>query len=291
MKDKVHIPVLIQEVVELLDPQQDDVIVDATFGFGGHSRELLKKIGPKGILVAIEQDEEIFDLARGNFKDDRIIFANENFSHLKSILKKSKISKINKILFDLGISSYHFDELKKGFSFKDPELDMRLDRTQGDRASDLVNNLPENELADLLYQNADEFLSRRIARIIVEARKKKKIESAAELSELIAARVRRRGKVHPATKTFQALRIAVNDELEILKSTLPQAIDLLAQGGRIAVISFHSLEDRIVKETLKKFAREEKIEILTKKPLQATFEETKMNPRSRSAKLRVARKR
>ena len=290
MISEYHKPVLLKEVIELLDPQNDETIVDATFGFGGHSKALLERIGPKGRLIAIEQDKEILELSRKEFDDSRITFVNDNFSNLASILRKAKVSKIDKILFDLGISSYHFDELDRGFSFKDEQLDMRLNREGGETAADLVNTLPEEDLANMLFQNAGEFLSRRIARIIVEARRLKKIESAQQLNEIIGKQVRKRGKINPATKTFQALRIAVNKELEVIISTLPTAINLLNEGGRVGVISFHSGEDKIVKETFKKYKAENTIEILTKKPLVAEYEEIKLNPRARSAKLRVAKK-
>lgn len=290
MNDQYHKPVLLSEVVELLDPREGETIVDATFGFGGHSEAFLEKIGPSGRLIAIEQDKAILNLSREKFSDSRITFVNENFSRLRSILKKQKIKKIDKIFFDLGVSSYHFDELGKGFSFKDKELDMRLNREEGETAADLVNNLPEAELADLLYQNAGEFLSRRIARVIVIARKTKEIQSAEALSEIINSSVRRRGKINPSTKTFQALRIAVNKELDVLSSTLPDAVELLKPGGRVAVISFHSQEDKIVKEIFKNYKNDGVLEVLTKKPLVSGHEQIKENPRARSAKLRVAKK-
>ena len=288
MKD-YHKPVLLDEVIEYLEPRSGDVIVDATFGFGGHSNALLDRIGPKGRIIAFEQDREIFDLNQTGL-DSRITLVNDNFSTLISTLKKLKVSKVDKILFDLGISSYHFDQSNLGFSFNDEELDMRLDRSLGDTAADIVNEMDEDDLANLLYENANEFLSRRIARIIVEHRKHSRITSAKELSEVIGKNVRRRGKINPATKTFQALRIAVNNELGVLKQVLPEATKSLKKGGRIAVISFHSLEDKIVKEEFKKEKLEGKIEIITKKPLVASLEEKKENPRSRSAKLRVSLK-
>jgi 16S rRNA (cytosine1402-N4)-methyltransferase len=287
---KYHEPVLLKELLDYLDPGEGEVIVDSTFGFGGHSAELLKKIGSTGRLIAIEQDKAVFGLVIKRFNDERIIFVNENFSKIDSILKERKIAKVDKILFDLGISSYHFDELNKGFSFSDEELDMRLDRSTGITAEEIVNTMPEEELANLLYQNADEFLSRRIARVIVDARKKKKIESAKELAEIINQSVRRRGKINPATKTFQALRIAVNREFEVLEEGLSKAVNLLKKNGRIAVISFHSKEDKIAKEVFKNFEKEGVVHILTKKPVVAEYSEVKINPRSRSAKLRVAQK-
>lgn len=285
-----HEPVLLKEILDYLDPEESEVVVDSTFGFGGHSTEILKRIGSKGKLVAIEQDKAVIELVKPRFNDKRIIFVNENFSKLDSILKDRKIGKVDKILFDLGISSFHFDELNKGFSFSDEELDMRLDRSDGITAQEIVNTMGEEELADLLYQNADEFLSRRIARVIVESRKKKVITSAKELAEIINQNVRRRGKINPATKTFQALRVAVNREFEALDEGLSKAVNLLKKNGRVAVISFHSKEDKIVKNVLKNFEKDGVVKILTKKPVVAEYSEVKMNPRSRSAKLRVAQK-
>jgi len=286
--EEYHKSILMKEVLEYLDPRQGDVIVDATFGFGGHSKEILKHIGSRGRLIGIEQDEDVIELVKNEFTDKRVSLVNENFLRLSSILKNRKIKKIDKILFDLGLSSYHFDSKKSGFSFNDPILDMRLDKKSATLASDLVNSLSEKDLADLLYQNADEYHSRRIAKAIVEKRKIRKITSAKELALIISSAVRKKGRTHSATKTFQALRIEVNNELGVLEQTLPVAINHINKGGRIAVISFHSKEDKIVKETFKKFAGDGKIQLLTKKPIVAPYEEIRQNPRSRSAKLRAA---
>ncbi len=286
MEKSYHQSVLIEEVLQHLDPQKGDLVVDATYGFGGHTKEILKKIGSSGRVIGIEQDRDIFEKA-GQL-DKRINLVNDNFSNISRILKKLKIKKVDKILFDLGLSSYHYDELGAGFSFKDPKLDMRLDRSNGTPASELVNYMSEKELADLIYKYSDEYLSRRIAKAIVDYRRHKKIESALELSEVINKAIKKKGKINPATKTFQALRIAVNNELETLSEVLPEAVDCLEDGGRIAVISFHSLEDRIVKQTFKNLQQSGKIKILTKKPLVAKYSEIRENPRSRSAKLRVA---
>lgn len=284
-----HKPVLLKEVIEYLDPRPGNVIVDATFGFGGHSKEILGKIGINGKLIAIEQDSDILALSKDKLEDGRITYVSGNFINLDRILKEKGIKQVDGILFDLGISSYHFDEMGKGFSFKDKELDMRLNRSAGPSAADLVNELSSSELADILYQNADEYLSRRIAKVIIEARKKTRINTAEQLSEIISSSVRRRGRIHPATKTFQAIRIEVNNELENLKKVLPQAFEALNEKGRIVIISFHSKEDKIVKEFFKLNAEEGKIDILTKKPVTASYEEIKTNPRARSAKLRAAK--
>lgn len=287
MEQSYHQSVLIKEVLNYLDPKEGDLVVDCTFGFGGHSAEILKKIGPSGRIIGIEQDDEIYKKVRGSL-DKRIELVNDNFINIVSILKDRKIDKVDRILFDLGLSSYHYDELGLGFSFKDESLDMRLDRFSGDTAADIVNYMKESELADLIYQYGEEYKSRRIAKAIVDARRKKKIESARELSQIISAAAGRSGRINPATKTFQALRIAVNNELTNLERVISEAVDLLEEGGRIAIISFHSLEDRIVKKEFLKLQSENKITIISKKPLVASYAETRENPRSRSAKLRVA---
>lgn len=275
-----------------MDLQPGDIVVDATFGFGGHSREILKKIATSGKLIAIEKDSEILERAKDSPEDKRITFINGDFRSIDSILEKLKIKKIDKILFDLGISSYHFDESGRGFTFLAGEpLDMRLDRGLRVLASDLVNGLSQKELADLFYRLADEKYSRQVARAIYDYRRRKRIESTQELAEIVAGSKPRFGKIHPATQVFQALRIAVNDELEALSEALPKAINLLEKNGRIVLISFHSGEDRIVKNIFKTSASQNIIEILTKKPLTASFAEKKSNPRSRSAKLRAAQRR
>lgn len=286
-----HKPVLLKEVLEYLDPREGDVVVDATFGFGGHSREILRKIGSAGKLVAIEKDAEILSYDKDEFTAKNVYLINDDFENVSEILEKLKIKKINRVLFDLGISSYHLDESGRGFSFqKDEVLDMRISRTQQYQASDLVNSLSEKELADLIYTLSDEYNSRRIAKAIIGARRKQRITTSMRLKEIIETVVKRSSKISPATKTFQALRIATNDELKKIIATLPKIIEFLAKDGRIAVISFHSGEDRIVKNIFKSLKEEGKVTILTKKPFVATEQEIKDNPRSRSAKLRVAQR-
>jgi 16S rRNA (cytosine1402-N4)-methyltransferase len=292
MENTLHKPVLLKEVLEYLDPQGSDVVVDATFGFGGHAKEILKVITPKGKLIGIEQDEKILQKVKAGFRQKNVKLVFGNFRHIKTLLEKIGISSIDRILFDLGISSFHFDKSGRGFSFRrDEPLDMRLNQMNTTRASDLVNQLHDRELADLLYRLGDERNSRRIAKAIVEARRVEKIETTGQLVQIIEKAQRHRDKIHPATRTFQALRIAVNDELNALSEALPQAIDLLKPSGRIVVISFHSGEDRLTKNIFKKFAQDKIIEILTKKPLCPSEAEVMANPRSRSAKLRAAKKR
>jgi len=287
----VHVPVLLQEVLEYLDPKPGDIVVDATFGFGGHAREILKKIGSSGKLVGIETDREVIAKVKADFPSLQIIHG--NFRDLKTLLEKNGVGKVDGILFDLGVSSYHFDASGRGFSFaKDEPLDMRLDEGLPRTAADLVNSMHEKELADLFYHLADEYASRRIATAIVSAREKEKITRTLQLAEIVRrAKLRRFSKIHPATKVFQALRIAVNDELGALMSALPQAIELLKKDGRAVVISFHSGEDRLVKNIFKSAAQSGEIDILTKKPSVAEPLERCENPRARSAKLRAAKRR
>lgn len=284
-----HVPVLLQEVLEYLDVKSGDVIVDCTFGFGGHSREFLKKIGNKGRLIGIEKDAEVISKLGDEFKEKNFEIVSGDFRNLQENLEKLNIRSVDKILFDLGISSFHFDSSKRGFTFsKDEPLDMRIDSRLGATAADLVNSLSKDELADLFYHLADEGESRIIAKAIFDARRKNRITTTLELVSIVSRAKRGREKINPATKVFQALRIAVNDELKAISEALPQAINLLNRNGRIAVISFHSGEDRIVKNIFKEFQQLGKINILTKKPLQASGSEIIANPRSRSAKLRAA---
>jgi len=286
MEKGFHVPVLLKEVLEYLNPQEGNTVIDATFGFGGHSEKILKRIGKKGLLIAVEKDREVLEKARSRFKAENIIFVNEDFRNLGSILEKNKIKKADRILFDLGISSYHFDLSGRGFSFsKDEPLDMRIDKSKGATAADLVSGLTKRELADLFFQLADERHSRRIADEIVKSRRNRKITATGELVAIIE-KVKPRRKIHPATQVFQALRIAVNDELGALRDALESAT-YLKINGRMAVISFHSGEDRIVKKYFKNRAKSGQYQILTKKPIVASREEINANPRSRSAKLRA----
>lgn len=284
-----HVPVLLQEVLQGLDPRPGDIAIDATFGFGGHSREIIKKIGSKGRLIGIEKDVEVIDKLGDEFKKENIKIICGDFRNLKELLEKLNIRSSDKILFDLGVSSFHFDLSRRGFTFsKDEPLDMRIDPKSDTTAADLVNSLSKEELADLFYRLADETQSRAIARAIFDARRKSRIMMTSQLVDIISRAKHKGEKINPATKVFQALRIAVNDELRAISDCLPQAIDLLNKGGRIAVISFHSGEDRLVKNIFKEFQQLGKINILTKKPVQASSGEAKANSRSRSAKLRLA---
>lgn len=291
----IHIPVLQKEVIDYLDPKPNENFIDATIGEGGHTAAILEKNKPNGKVLGIEIDPEILE----KFKfQDRLILVNDSYINLKNIVKKYNFGPIKGILFDLGMSSWHLEESGRGFSFqKNEPLDMRYSinskfKNQNEklRAEEILNQWSENALEKILREYGEEIFSRRIAKEIVETRKKNSIKSTFQLVEIIKKATPswyQKKRIHFATKTFQALRIAVNDELETIKKGLSEALDVLEKEGRLVVISFHSLEDRIVKN----FFQERKIEILTKKPVRPSLEEIKTNKRSRSAKLRAARRR
>jgi 16S rRNA (cytosine1402-N4)-methyltransferase len=292
---EIHIPVLKEKVLEYLNPQPNENFIDATINGGGHAFAILEKTGPNGKLLGIEWDEEIFKNLKAKFENtklkERIIIVNDNFKNLKKIIEKENFQNPNGIIFDLGFSSWHIEKSKRGFSFmKDEILDMRYDKKSDLRAIDILNKWQERDIEKILREYGEEKYSKKIAKAIVEERRKKPILKTSELSCLVEKIVRKRGKIHPSTKTFQALRIAVNQELENLKEVLPQAIEVLKSKGRLVIISFHSLEDRIVKNFFKEKAKEGVIEILTKKPIIPSKKEIKENPRSRSAKLRAIKK-
>lgn len=294
-----HIPVLAIEVAELLQLKPGDVVIDATLGAGGHSSAILEKISPKGILIGIDKDEDAVRIASHNlsrFKSEsQLATVVGSYTALDSIFSTAtqnwRCGKPDGILFDLGLSSLQL-EGDRGFSFlRDAPLDMRFGQNAELTAETIVNSYPVDKLADILWQFGEERDSRKIARAILEARKKARITTTKELVDVVTkAKGGRRGKINPATLTFQALRIAVNDELSAIMETLPKAIELLKPGGRLAVISYHSLEDRIVKNVFREAAKHETVKLITKKPIKPSFSEIKSNPRSRSAKLRVIEK-
>jgi 16S rRNA (cytosine1402-N4)-methyltransferase len=276
-----------------LDLEAGAVVVDGTLGLGGHSAMIAAKIGVQGHLIGIDQDARAIALARLRLKDfkGRLDIVKSNFSKLDEVLKGLGVEAVDGILLDLGVSSLQLDDPQRGFSFRsDGPLDMRMDGDAGTTAEELVNELPEKELADLIFHYGEERFSRRIAQRIVTARAGQRIRTTGELADIVLRSLPRgyqRDKLHPATRTFQAIRIAVNRELEVLEEALVQAFKHLKIGGRIAVIAFHSLEDRIVKEKFRALAREGSAVLLTKKPLRPTESEAADNPRSRSARLRV----
>ena len=291
----IHIPVLAGEVLRELDLQAGAVVVDATVGDGGHAALMLNAISPGGFLIGIDRDLEATKVAYENLSlkksNAKFVIVHGSFSHLDHILEDAGYRGIDAILFDLGLSSRELMPAR-GFSFlHDAPLDMRFDNSAGQTAADIVNSYPKDKLADLIYEFGEERASRRIADAIFIARRKHRITSTVELADIITqAKGGRRGKIHPATQTFQALRIAVNDELSSLMSALPQAIQLLHPGGRAAVISYHSLEDRIVKNIFREAAHAGTVELLTKKPVVPSRAEVLANPRARSAKLRAIKK-
>ena len=277
------------ETIQYLVGNPDGVFVDCTFGGGGHSSLILKKF-PDAKVIAFDWDgdtKENFEKITAKF-GERLVLIRDNFKNIKSALAKINVSKVDGILADVGVSSKQFDDLDRGFSFNSSVLDMRMDKRGEITAKEIINSYPQEELADIFYKYGQEHRSRQIAKAIYERRRRGVINTAVELQSVIASAKRPEGKINPATKVFQALRIFINGELDNLTQLLEDAPSVLNKGGRVAIISFHSLEDSIVKNNFKANASEGIYKILTKKVVTAGFEETKENPRSRSAKLRAA---
>ncbi len=268
-----------------LEPKVGKRFIDATIGGGGHTKELL---GQGASVLGIDFDPVSIEFVKKTIKSKHLKLVCGNFADIKNIAVAANFNKVNGILFDLGVSSHQLESAERGFSFqRNASLDMRMNPKLAVTAADLVNGLNEGELNELLTKYGQESSSRRIGAALVRARIKKKIETTQELVEIIQGIVPRRGKLHPATKTFLALRIAVNDELNNLRKGLEDSLALLKRKGRILVISFHSLEDKIVKEFFKEKKKSGVLKILTKKPIVPSLEEISLNSRSRSAKLRV----
>lgn len=295
----MHIPVLLKESVELLNPKPGDTILDATINGGGHSEEILKIIGEKGKLIGIDQDGEVLNKLKEKWKDRKnILLARDNFRNLDEVLASLKIEKINGAIFDIGISSSQIDESGRGFSFQknEPLLMTMKAEIEPDAltAKEIVNDWSEKDLADVIWKYGEERFSRKIAKNIARRREIKAIETTAELIDVIREAVpafyRNSRGINCATRTFQALRIAVNDELGALEEGLRKAWNFLDKGGRLSVISFHSLEDRIVKNYFRDAAAKGEGKIIVKKPITPAEEEKRDNPRSRSAKLRAIEK-
>ncbi len=287
---------LVGPVLELLDPQPGACVVDCTLGLAGHARMLAERIGPRGRLIGVDLDEGNLAVAEERLQGVacRRDFVYGNFAELDVLLDEVGVDRVDRILADLGLSSNQLRDAERGFTFQEEgPLDMRMDRGQGLTAIDLVNRLSERELADLIFHNAQERFSRKIAKRICQGRRRQRIRSTRKLAELVVAALEvdehsRKSKIHPATRTFLALRMAVNDELGNLRNLLAKAPGLLKPGGRIGVIAFHSVEDREVKVDFRQKAKGGIYSILTKRPVIAGPEERRENPRSRSAKLRVA---
>ena len=290
-RESVHIPVLLDEVVHWLEPQSGRVLVDGTMGGGGHTRALADLVGPGGQVVSLDRDGEAIARAQRELAGLPVTIVQANFANLPEVLEELHIERVDGVVLDLGLSSDQLADESRGFSFAaSGPLDLRFDPERGEPASRLVNRLKAEHLADLIYAYGEERHSRRIARAIVDRRRREPIETAGDLAEIVRRAVpgpRKKGQIDPATRTFQALRIAVNEELKSLEIALRRIPDCLNVGGRLGIISFHSLEDRRVKEA---FRDDPRLESLTKKPIRPGDEECQDNPRSRSAKFRVARR-
>ncbi|MCL4405267.1 MAG: 16S rRNA (cytosine(1402)-N(4))-methyltransferase RsmH [Patescibacteria group bacterium] len=290
-----HIPVLLDKALEALDVNQDDFIVDGTVDGGGHGLRIIERLGKQGIFLGIDRDKDMINKLRTQLAEidktgPRTLLVDASYSELPIILKKESLPKVDGLLLDLGFSS---DQLAsgRGFSFQgDEPLDMRYDRSKGMTAAEVISKLPESELADIFFNYSGERYSRRIAKNIVEARRREKILNTSQLSQIVSKSVPgyyERGRINPATRVFQALRIYVNDELTELQKILNNLKTVMAPGGRVVIISFHSLEDRIVKKGFQVLSKDGVARALVSKPVTAGEEETSRNPRSRSAKLRA----
>lgn len=303
-----HIPVLLEEVIDGLNIKKDGIYVDGTLGGGGHSLEIAKRL-TTGKLIGIDQDLNAIKKAKEvleNFSD-KILLVHNNFVNIKSILDNLGIEKVDGILLDIGVSSHQLDQEERGFSYnKDAPLDMRMDKTRDFSAWDVVNKYSQTELEKIIWKYGEERWARRIAEFIVEERKAEPINTTLELVNAVKKAIPKKVRIeghHPAKKTFQAIRIEVNKELDVLERSIPTMCRLLNKGGRLCIITFHSLEDRIVKEGFRELNKDcicppefpicvcdkkKEIEIITRKPIIPTKEEIERNPRSRSSKLRIA---
>ncbi|WP_418792589.1 16S rRNA (cytosine(1402)-N(4))-methyltransferase RsmH [Phosphitispora sp. TUW77] len=306
-----HVPVMLDEVMTYLDIKQGGTYVDCTLGGGGHTIEIIKKIQPGGLVIGIDQDPNALEAARKRLHSygKRVVYVHSNYYRLKDVFAQLNLREADGVLFDLGVSSHQLDEGERGFSYmQDAPLDMRMNPEDPVTAEHIVNQKTEDELNGLIREYGEEKWARRIARFIVDYREKSPIHTTGELVEIIKKAVpagARREGPHPAKRTFQALRIAVNDELNRFRKALYEAVDILRPGGRVCVISFHSLEDRIAKEVFRELSKscicppglpictcnkKQELKVLTGKPVLPTPEELKVNPRARSAKLRAAEK-
>ena len=301
-----HEPVMLENSINGLNIKENGTYVDGTLGGAGHSKEILKRLSNKGKLIGIDRDEEAINAAKENLSQfPNVIYIHDNHDNIKSILENLDIKKVDGILLDLGVSSYQLDERNRGFSYLgENELDMRMDKSQSLTAKDVINNYKEEDLANIIYEYGEERFSKRIAKNICKYRKEKQIDTTKELVEIIESSIPKKfqNDGHPAKRTFQAIRIEVNNEIKPLKKTVKDCIEVLNPGGRLAIITFHSLEDRAVKnayiEAKGKCTCPKDLpycvcgakslgEIITKKPIVATKEEIERNSRSKSAKLRI----
>ena len=301
-----HKPVMLKECIDGLNIKANGIYVDGTLGGAGHSKEIVKKLSNEGLLIGIDRDEEALEAAKQNLKEFKNIkYVHDNHDNIKNILERLQIDKVDGILLDLGVSSYQLDERNRGFSYLgDNDLDMRMDKNQELTAKEVINSYEEEKLANIIYEYGEERFSRQIARNIVKARSEKQIETTKELVEIIEKSIpkSKQNNGHPAKRTFQAIRIEVNDEIRPLYNTVKDCIDCLNTGGRLCIITFHSLEDRAVKnayiEAKGKCTCPSDLpycvcgaktlgNIITRKPIIASKEEQEENTRSKSAKLRI----
>ncbi|OWZ84123.1 16S rRNA (cytosine(1402)-N(4))-methyltransferase RsmH [Natranaerobius trueperi] len=303
-----HKSVMSDQTIRLLNPSPAKTIVDGTMGGAGHSSEIVKRLQPSGKLIAVDQDPDAIEVGKERLKkyQDNVSIVQENFQNLNKVCDKAGVKKVDGILLDLGVSSFQLDNAKRGFTYqKDAPLDMRMDKKQQHNAQYVINNLDKQELTEVIKKYGEEKWAARIADFIVKERDEKVIKTTGQLVSIIKAAIPKKARVdgpHPAKRTFQALRIYVNRELESLENAIDSGLDILKPGGRFVVITFHSLEDRIVKHKFKDAARscicptelpicqckgEAKVEVLTKKPILPTEVELEENPRARSAKLRA----
>ena len=294
-----HVPVLLKESVDGLDIQPDGIYVDVTFGGGGHSKEILSRLGKKGHLYSFDQDA---DAEKNMVDDDRFTFVRSNFRYISQWMRYYEVEKIDGLLGDLGVSSHHFDDETRGFSFRfDAPLDMRMNKRAGQTAADILNNYSEEQLADVFYLYGELKNARRIAKAICDYRRQQEITTTGQLAEAVEPLMRSEREKKDMAKLYQALRIEVNHEMDALRDMLKGATELLREGGRLSVITYHSLEDRIVKNVMKAGNAEGKVDQdffgrisspyrLVEKLITPTEDEQQRNPRSRSAKLRIAEK-
>lgn len=297
----IHKPVLLNEVIKVLDPKSGEFFIDGTLGGGGHTAAIAKCLGSNGRILAVDVDDEAVKRVAAEFKisnfppeanspsENKFQIFYSSYTEIPEILKKEKLPKANGLLLDLGFSSFQIDDPQRGFSFlHDAPLDMRYDvHSKNISAEDVVNGMNEKDLADIFWKYGEERWSRVIAKKIIDERKKRRIHTTTELAYITEKAISRKGRTHPATKVFQALRIYTNKELENVETIMRRIPDIIAKNGRVAIISFHSLEDRIVKNAFRDIVKSKKAEFINKKPIIPTRAELLNNPRSRSAKLRA----